>query len=355
MPEPASLESHASGEAEPSPSETHAPESFEREIAEILSGDLTAHWGRAGSPPRYVLIDGGQCPEGWLDAWRRENALDAEPLFLRTPEAAWHAQGPHLIEIPGTALGETHPLIQSLAAGPGVWQALTVTASPLPVMKLHAHLRAYLVGVLDDGTQALLRWFDARVGNALLNTLPERTRATFMQPFAFWKSWDWHYRPVAIEGPKRPSLPEDHPAPVPIDETTLQALGTLNEVQRLIAHLEDEPPLDPDSAPLSMSPALKHHIAARELEAARKLKLTPTLDDQRAVLWFALHIHPDIWRHAHMQEEGQRRFAKTGTMHWLMREHRLRAQGEQALARLGAAFIAEMKAMRENHRTSASI
>jgi hypothetical protein len=331
----------------------HDPKVFERHVAEILGSDLAAHWGQAGSLPRYILIDGGQCPEGWIDRWCHEQGQDAEPLFLRTPESAWHPQGQHLIEIPGTAMGETHPLITSLAQGPCVWQALTVTASPLPVMKLHAHLRGFLGGVLEDGTEALLRWFDARVGMALLDTLPESTRTTFMQPFAFWKSWDWHYQPVAIEGPKRPSLPEAPPALVPIDEKTLKTLSALNVVQSLIAHLEDEPPLDPDIAPLSMSPALKHYIAARELEAAQALGLATRFGDQLSVLWFALHVHPDVWRHAHMQEEGKRRFAKTGTMRWLLLEHRLRAQGEQALARLGAEFLAEMKAGRENGQTTA--
>jgi predicted DNA-binding ribbon-helix-helix protein len=42
-------------------------------------------------------------------------------------------------------------------------------------------------------------------------------------------------------------------------------------------------------------------------------------------------------------------------MNWLLRERRLRAQGEQALTRLETEFLAEMKAMRENHRPTASI
>jgi hypothetical protein len=340
-------DSNAAGPTDEENYIAHDPERFKREVALLLGHDLGLLLGQARNMPHYALIDGGQCPEGWLDAWRRDYRLDAEPLFLRTPEAAHHALGPQLVELPKEALGATHPLIESLAAGPGVWQALTLSASPLPILELHAHLSAFLGGVLDDGTEVLLRWYDAAIGLPLLNTLPEAARSAFMQPFAFWKSWDWHYRPVELSGPKKQSLP-DHPVPVPIDEATLQTLSALNVVQSLIAYLEDEPPLNPDIAPLPMAPALKHDIAERELKQAQGLGLASRFMDQLAVLWFALHVHPDIWRHPHMREEGQTRFAKQKTMNWLLREHRLRKQGEQALARMGASFIANLKAAREN-------
>ena len=296
-----------------------------------------------------MLIDGVLCPEGWIEAWCEEHGLDAEPLFLRMPEAASHAKGPHLIEIPQTALGVLHPLVRSLAEGPGVWQALTVTASSVPLMKLHAHLRGFLNGVLEDETSALLRWYDPRVGIPLLNALPEATRTAFMRPFAYWRSWDWHYQPVEIAGSLKQALPEPS-MPVPIDETLLKTLNGLSATQYLIARLEEEAPV-PDIQPLPMCSALRHAIVERELQQVRDLGLASSFRDQLAVVWFALYVHPDVWRHGYMRKEAQKRFGQHKSMNWLYDEQASRERGEQALAGLANAFLEELDAKRENPST----
>jgi hypothetical protein len=323
----------------------HDPDTFLSAVAEILSHDLAAWWGNLEKTSRYVLIDGALCPEGWIEAWCREHKLDAEPLFLRMPEADSHALGPHFVEVPRTALGASHPLLRSLAEGPGAWQALTVMASPVPIMKLHAHLRGFLDGVLEDETSVLLRWYDARVGIPLLNLLPKAARAAFLQPFSYWKSWDWRYRPAGIAGPEKPGLPE-FATPVPIDEPLLKALGGLNVVQDLIAHLEEENPV-PEIPPLPMCPALKHHIAERELQQTWEMGLAASFRDQLAVIWFALHIHPDVWHHAHMRESAKKRFAGQGVMNWLYEERASRPQGERALAEQARAFLEALKTEHE--------
>jgi hypothetical protein len=325
--------------------EAHDPDVFLSVVAGILSRDLATWWDKAEAFARYVLIDGALCPEGWIETWCQEHGLDAEPLFLRMPEAAYHAKGPHFVEIPGTALGVSHPLVRSLAEGPGVWQALAVMASPVPIMKLHSHLRGFLNGALEDGTSALLRWYDARVGIPLLNTLPEATRAAFMRPFCCWRSWDWHYRPLGIAGPLKQGLPECS-GPIPVDEPLLKALCGLNVIQDLIAYLEEEAPM-PEITPLPMCPALRHYIVERELQQAWDLGLVSSFQDQLAVAWFALHVHPDVWRHAYMREEAQKRFAKVGDMEWLYDEQASRARGEQALIKLAKAFLDALEADRE--------
>jgi hypothetical protein len=323
----------------------HDPDIFISAVARILGRDLAAWWEKTEASSRYVLIDGALCPEGWIEAWRHEHGLDAEPLFLRMPEAVSYLKGPYLVEVPRTAMGASHPLVRSLAEGPGVWQTLTIMASPIPIMKLHAHLRRFLNGVLEDGTSALLRWYDARVGIPLLKTLPKATRAAFMLPFAYWKSWDWHYRPVEIAGPSKQGLPE-FSTPVPIDEALLRALSKLNTIQDLIAGLEEEDPV-PEVSPLPICPALRHYIVEREFQRAWDLGLASRFRDQLAVIWFALHVHPDVWRHAYMRKEAQRRFADRGTMNWLYDERALRAQGEWALAGLANGFLEGLEAERE--------
>jgi hypothetical protein len=319
----------------------HDPHEFLSAIAGILGRDLAVWCEKAEKSPRYVLIDGGLCPEGWIEAWCHEHGLDAEPLFLRMPEAAFHAKGPHLVEIPRTVLGVSHPLVRSLSEGPGVWQALTVMSSPVPVMKLHAHLRGFLNGVLEDGMSALLRWYDARIGVPLLKSLPEGTRSAFMRPFVYWKSWDWHYRPVVLAGSARQGLPE-YSTPVPIDEALLKKLSGLNMTQYQIASLEEENPV-PEVPPLPMIPALKHYIVEREFQQAWDLGLASNFRDQLAVIWFALHVHPDVWRHAYMREEAQKRFAKQDTMNWLYDERASRPRGERALVGLAANFLKELE------------
>ena len=324
----------------------HDPAVFNREIARVLSYDLAILLGEVGRMPHYALIDGSLCPKGWLEAWCNEQGLDAEPLFLRTSEAALHPRGPHLIELPNDPMREAHPLIKTLAEGPAIWQALTLMASPLPIMKVHAHLRAFLGGVLEDKTEALLRWYDARVGIPMLKTLPRAAQEAFMRPFAFWKSWDWNYQPIELEGEKRQSL-TDYPTPVLIDEETLKALSKLNVVQGLIARLEEEAPQqDGDVLPLPIAPALKHYIAERELGETWRLGVASRFQDRLAILWFAFYIHPDIWRHSHMQKEAKKRFAELETMNWLLQERSLRQQGEQALANLGEQFVANVKVRR---------
>jgi hypothetical protein len=320
------------------------PHAFTNAVAGILCRDLAAWWGKEEATPRYVLIDGALCPEGWIAAWRHEQGLDAEPLFLRTPEAVSYVKGPRFVEVPRMALGAAHPLLRSLAEGPGVWQALTVTASPVPAMQLHTHLRNFLNGVLEDETSVLLRWYDARVGIPMLNALPEAACVAFTRPFAYWRSWDWQYRPVELAGPAKPGLPR-FATPVPIDETLLKTLSELNRTQYLIARLEEENPV-PDVSQLPMCPALRHYVAERELGLAQELGLAANLRDRLAVIWFALHVHPDVWRHAYMREEAQKRFAKRRTMNWLYDERASRAQGERALAELAAAFLKAMEAER---------
>jgi len=319
----------------------HNPDVFKSAVAKVLGRNLSAWWGKIEASPRYALIDGALCPEGWIEAWCHEHGLDAEPLFLRMPEAAFHAKGPHLVEIPSTVMGNSHPLVRSLAEGPGVWQALTITASPVPIMKLHAHLRGFLNGALEDETSVLLRWYDARIGIPLLNALPETTRAAFMRPFSYWKSWDWHYRPVEIIGSLKQGLPE-FSTPAPIDEELLKTVNGLNNIQHLIAHLEREAPIS-EVQPLPMCPALRHYIAERELQQALTLGFALSLRDQLAVVWYALHVHPNVWHHAYMREAAQKRFAKMNNMSWLYDERASRERGGFALAALANAFLEELE------------
>jgi hypothetical protein len=179
----------------------------------------------------------------------------------------------------------------------------------------------------------------------MLSLLPETTRTAFLRPFAYWKSWDWHYRPVGMAGPSSRGLLPDESTPVPIDETLLRSLAGVNATQYLIARLEEENPV-PEVSPLPMNPALRHYIAERELRRAEELGLVRHDRDRRALVWFALHVHPDAWHHARLGEEAQRRLAGGADMDWLYDERALRPQGERALAVLADAFLEAMEAER---------
>ncbi len=338
----------------------HDPSRLPAEIAALLREDLYEFFAapRASSASatpstRYALIDAILCPPDYVFELGDAHGLNFTAVFLGTAEAAYHKKGPFLLQLPDDPLERNHPLIAALAETPGLKQALTLIESPLPLPELCAWLRAWLKAELDDGARILLRWFDARIGITLLQTLPPELSGRFLSPFRHWHAWDWNYRPRRLSGPTRPA-PEKIPEPIRIDPATLKTLGAISTVQETIHYLDTEDPTPrPEIAPLPMLPALRHYVAECELDTIRRMGLSLSRNDRLSALWFALHAHPRFWQDPDLREKARRRYLKENSLDWLISDpsfydfaHRS-GDAARALAEAGEAFLAEARADRQ--------
>ena len=154
------------------PPPPHQPERFVDEVAALLAKEIRLILTEAdrllpATPPWYALVCAAQwpatLPDQGLAALCETLDLDAEPLFLRTPEAMHHASGPHLIALAGVPRHQLGVLARHLGQA-AANRALTLFNSTVPEAELQAHLRGWMNGRLGDGSEVLWRYFDGRMG-----------------------------------------------------------------------------------------------------------------------------------------------------------------------------------------------
>ncbi len=150
----------------------------------------------APSPPlyTYALLDCAAYDEAWSVLGQRFPHARHLSLFADSPEAALVSASPLLIALDGDA-GAEHgenngPLRHWLRAleptAPGIsWIG---SDNSLPV--LASMLARRLACTIDDGQQAILRFFDPRILLGLPSALTATQRRWFFAPVRHWTAWE---------------------------------------------------------------------------------------------------------------------------------------------------------------------
>ena len=280
--------------------ETDARAEFDAVLHRCLStqiGHLLSTKAHPADAPmrRYALVSAGQCEQGAVAAMADIHGLACERLFMQTPEADMADLGPWLIALPSDAgLPLREALAQQAAA-----QALALLSSPVRLPKLGEHLRSFMSGVLPDGSPALLRYFDPRVGFDMFTHWPDAVRQRFVQPLAWWSGWDVRFQVLRLEGPARDEIAPWNGA-LQLDAEWCKAMDDAGQAQLVVALLAEElEEIDPPAASLlaRMHPSLRTQIARGALSFADGAGLTGwdnrALACRQALLVHArFHTHP---------------------------------------------------------------
>jgi len=268
----------------------HAPVEFNRTVSETLAHDLALLLDAADAPC-FALINAGQCASDYVPNLCSMYRLEAEPLFALTNEAEHIDCGPWLISLPAQPAPS---LILALANEAGVKQALSLMATQVAPHRLVAHLRSWMNGLLEDGTSVLVRYFDPRVGQKLIELLPDQHRRQFMGAVHWWASWDQHYAPCLQSGLRQP-IEAPLAAPLPISRDLQMQLDELNLAERLLALIVEE---DIEAGELdNIAPGLQRLIARNQVVHAFAQGAT-SWSDLRIWVALGLRLHPGLAHHA---------------------------------------------------------
>lgn len=262
---------------------------FEREVGAALVRDERRTTCRSR---RHALVDAGRGEADWLAGLRDTHHLEGIALFDHTPESMHREIGPWLLPLPEDE--RRVPVVAELASVAGSRHALSFIDSQLSAERLADHLRPWMSGVLDDGTEVLLRFYDPRVGPDMLAALPAAYPARFMAPLDHWLSWDERYarRLVEIVTPHESLNSSATRLPIVLDPGLREHFARLNTADVLLDAIREERDLDTDRLdrlPYGLQRAIaKHFMAVAERCGIR------SWSDLHFWVGLGLCIHPDL-------------------------------------------------------------
>ncbi len=286
-------------------------QSFERDIEQTLVSDMAAfaRLAQRSGMHCHALVDAAACgpleeqrpDEGAIARLAARHPVEATPLFLLTPEADIAGAGPWLIELPVSDDGEAAPvLLSDLARVAGLPHALSLMASPLRSTTLAIHLRGWFDGRIpadptiadDEDADAVLRWYDPRVGFDMVALWSEADRDAFLSAFT-WAGWDAAFTPRGLRC-TRPRDPRASPRsqPMTLGTDLLRAMGALSQADDLLADAQGNAQADAFDA---VAPALRRWVAIDQWQQARHLGLE-SRESCMALLHTALTLHPGVSR-----------------------------------------------------------
>jgi hypothetical protein len=200
-----------------------------------------------------------------LDARLQSDGIVRHSLFGEPPDAAARQVAPLLFALDELDAPRTQQLLVWLAHGGSYTGSLLFLWSPLPAAALHARLAQRLDARLHDGGDVVLRYFDARVFEALVPALTPAQRAAWLSPAHCWWYVDRAGLLQCCEG--LPEVPEADAldAALQLDEAQLAALLDATEADQ-VAQLLQQRAGEPF---LRIEPARRHAFVQRQLQQAR--------------------------------------------------------------------------------------
>jgi len=158
----------------------------------ILAQEIDAYLaGLAARSPElhsYALADVGQIPE-MRDTYLDRMEIPHAKLFAGTKEHKIAKYGPMLIPLDSNANSSQLPVSQLLHGMQYGWTVSWLT-SPLGLEELSKHLAGHFNGVLDDGREVLIRYYDPRNLAPFLENIDGNTKIALLTPIKQWSYWD---------------------------------------------------------------------------------------------------------------------------------------------------------------------
>ncbi|QYF91596.1 DUF4123 domain-containing protein [Massilia sp. PAMC28688] len=196
---------------------------------------LSAEFGNAAPHHLYALIDHGGHPglTGHLNkfkvAWsslfqgsRDEGALEVAPILVPIRTA-------HSLAVSRSCMT---PIFERARYS----SSMTFLHSPLDLQALNRRLAVRLDVSLPDGVEMLLRFFDGRVFESLMNTLSPSQKVAFLSPA---RAWWWVDRAGQVQLQTSEFLETDSPEiPLGLTSTQEAALIDASEIDQVAMLLE---------------------------------------------------------------------------------------------------------------------
>jgi hypothetical protein len=136
----------------------------------------------------YALVDAGQIPE-MRGAFLEQMEIPHARLFDGTKEHKIAQYGPVLIPLDRNANSSQLPVSQLLHSMQYGWTVSWLT-SPLDLNDLARHLAGHLNGVLEDGREVLIRYYDPRNLAPFLDHVDSKTKTALLTPITYWTYWE---------------------------------------------------------------------------------------------------------------------------------------------------------------------
>jgi hypothetical protein len=146
----------------------------------------------------YALVDAGQIPE-MRGAFLEQMEIPHARLFDGTKEHKIAKYGPVLIPLDRNANSGQLPVSQLLHSMQYGWTVSWLT-SPLNLNDLASHLAGHLNGVLEDGREVLIRYYDPRNLAPFMENVDAKTKTVLLTPIKHWTYWDRNLALHTLEG-----------------------------------------------------------------------------------------------------------------------------------------------------------
>jgi hypothetical protein len=146
----------------------------------------------------YALVDAGQIPE-MRGAFLEQMEIPHAKLFDGTKEHKIAQYGPVLIPLDRNANSGQLPVSQLLHSMQYGWTVSWIT-SPLDLIDLSKHLAGHLNGVLEDGREVLIRYYDPRNLAPFMENMDAKTKTALLTPIRHWTYWDRNLALSTIDG-----------------------------------------------------------------------------------------------------------------------------------------------------------
>lgn len=225
----------------------------------VLAARHVAPQGRLWALVNHAGVPG-------FDAHLQKEGIPRESLFGEPAVAAARQVAPLLFALPGLGDPRCQRLLSWLADHGSFTGSLLFLWSELPAAALHARLAHRTNARLHDGEEVVLRYFDARVFEALLPVLTPAQRAAWLEPARCW----WYVdRAGLLQGcDGSPGMPQAHDPLNPalqLDATQFGALLDGTEPDQVAYLLRQRVP-EPF---LRVEPPARHAFVLRQMQQAR--------------------------------------------------------------------------------------
>lgn len=255
-------------------------------LASNINSHIDEH-SSAKDPTRlYALVDAAQVPELRGTKLRR---LQAEyiSLFDLSKESHISKYGPLLIPI-RPERGASAPVVAALLQAMSHGWTVSWLSSKLDMGKLAEHLAGYLNGVMEDGSEVLVRYYDPRLLASFLSSPDENKKHSLLTPVNTWSYWDRELNFITIQGDNLEESDGVKDTLIPLHTQRKLADSSLGDL--LTSGLTEQ------SDATEFSEWLPHALYSavqRHLEQARDFGLSELADLQLFVT-LSMTVHPDF-------------------------------------------------------------
>jgi hypothetical protein len=149
----------------------------------------------------YFIVDGAQAPDV-LQALQSQE-LQYESLFDGTPEKRLIEIAPLLFPVPNGEDARFKSLLKRINTIAHEEPAVHAISSQDELERVARHLRQFHIAKLPDDQKMILRWYDTRVFEPLLECLSEEQRVSFLGPIRRWMFWDRFGDQRVVDSPPR--------------------------------------------------------------------------------------------------------------------------------------------------------